>query len=76
MELRKKDTGKFMKNVTDTAKIAKFKYPQNENTIVLVFDQSSCHCVFAEDTLNPKVMNMSSTTNVGHSWGRNDTEDG
>ena len=44
--------------MTDAAKIAKFKYPQDKNTIVFVFDQSSCHRAFAENALNLKVMNV------------------
>lgn len=46
---------KFMKNV---AKIAKFKYPNDKNTAIFVFDQSSCHHAFADDALNAKAMNV------------------
>lgn len=49
---------RFMENVKDAAKIAKYKYPTDKHTIVFIFDQSSCHRAFAEDSLNAKVMNV------------------
>jgi hypothetical protein len=34
---------KFMANVKDAVKIAKFKYNTTKHTLVFIFDQSSCH---------------------------------
>ena len=49
---------RFINNVKDALKIAEFKYPARRNTLVFVFDQSSCHKAFAEDALNASRMNM------------------
>ena len=49
---------KFMTNIEVAARIAEFKYPSDKHTIVWLFDQSSCHRVFAENALNAKVMNV------------------
>ena len=49
---------RFMKNMEDAVKIAEFKYPPHRNTIVFIFDQSSCHKAYAEDALNASCMNM------------------
>ena len=49
---------KFMANVKNAMKIAKFKYPSQLHTVCWVFDQSSCHRAFAEDALNAKHMNV------------------
>lgn len=51
---------KFMANVKNAMKIAKFKYPAQLHTVCWVFDQSSCHRAFAEDALNAKRMNVHS----------------
>ena len=47
-----------MANVADAVAIAEFKYPLQKNTIVFIFDQSSCHKAYAEDTLNASRMNV------------------
>ena len=47
-----------MAQVERAVKIAKVKYPEDENTIVWVFNQSSNHTARAEDALNAKKMNM------------------
>ena len=47
-----------MKNVEDAVKIAEYKYPARKNTLVFIFDQSSCHKAFAEDALNATRMNL------------------
>ena len=49
---------KFMANVERAAKIAEFKYRSDKNTVVWLFDQSSCHKAYAEDALNAKRMNV------------------
>lgn len=49
---------KFLKNVKDAIKIAKFKYPEDKHTVVFVFDSSSCHRAYAPDALNSKTMNV------------------
>lgn len=49
---------RFINNVKDALKIAAFKYPARRNTLVFVFDQSSCHKAFAEDALNASRMNV------------------
>lgn len=49
---------RFMDNVKDVATIAMFKYPSDEHTVIFIFDQSSCHCAFAEDALNVNRMNV------------------
>ena len=45
---------RFMENVKNAIKIAKFKYPSESYTVVWIFDQSSCHKAFAEDFLNAR----------------------
>lgn len=49
---------KFMANVIDAAKIAKFKYQSDKHTVMFIFNQSSCHCAFGEDILNTRLMNV------------------
>ena len=49
---------KFMANVKDAAKIAKFKYRSDKHTVMFIFDQSSCHRAFSDDALNARVMNV------------------
>ena len=49
---------KFLTNVKDAIKIAKFKYPEDKHTVVFVFDSSSCHRAYAPDALNAKTMNV------------------
>ena len=48
----------FMANVADAVAIAEFKYPPQKNTIVFIFDQSSCHKAYTEDALNTSRMNV------------------
>ena len=45
---------RFMKQVENAAKIADFKYPKDDYTIVWLFDQSSCHRKFDEQALLAK----------------------
>ena len=40
-------------------KIAEFKYPATDNTIVFLFDQSSGHCAFANDAFIAHKMDVS-----------------
>ena len=49
---------KFMANIEGAARIAEFKYPSDKNTVVWLFDHSSCHRAFAEESLNSRVMNV------------------
>ena len=49
----------FMAQVKTAMSIAEFKYPKTHNTIVFLFDQSSGHCVYAEDALIAHKMNVS-----------------
>jgi len=49
---------RFMANIADAVAIAEFKYPPQKNTIVFIFDQSSCHKAYAEDALNASKMNV------------------
>ena len=47
-----------MNNIRDAVKIAEHVYTMDTHTIVWVFDQSSCHRAFADDTLNVRKMNV------------------
>ena len=47
-----------MDNVKDAASIADFLFCPENNTILWLFDQSSCHRAFAEDALNARRMNV------------------
>ena len=49
----------FIAQVKDAISIAEFKYPTTNNTIVLLFDQSSGHCAYASDALIAHKMNIS-----------------
>ena len=49
----------FISQVITAIKIAEFKYPATNNTIVFLFDQSSGHCAFADDALIAHKMNVS-----------------
>ena len=49
---------KFMANIEGAARIAEFKYPSDKNTVVWLFDHSSYHRAFAEESLNSRVMNV------------------
>ena len=42
----------FLNNVKDAMKIASLLYPSSTHTVVFIFDQSSNHCAFSEDSLN------------------------
>ena len=49
----------FVSQVETAIKIAEFKYPPSDNTIVFLFDQSSGHCAYADDALHAHKMNVS-----------------
>ena len=49
----------FIDQVKTAMRIAEFKYPITQNTLVFLFDQSSGHCAYAEDALNAHKMNLS-----------------
>lgn len=49
---------RFLANVKDAMKIAEYKYPPQKNTLVFIFDQSSCHRAYAENALNVTRMNV------------------
>ena len=49
---------KFLAQVQSAIAIAEFKYPKDSNTLVWLFDQSSCHCAYNDDALNVKRMNV------------------
>ena len=51
-------SSRFMANIKDAVAIAKFKYPPEKNTLVFIFDQSSCHKADAENALNITRMNV------------------
>ena len=38
----------FINNIYDALKVTGFKYPLRRNTLVFIFDQSSCHKTYAE----------------------------
>ena len=37
------NSNRFMANIKDAVATAEFKYPPEKNTLVFIFDQSSCH---------------------------------
>ena len=45
-------------NSKDAVAIAEFKYPPEKNTLIFIFDQSSCHKADAENALNITRMNV------------------
>ena len=49
----------FIAQVETAIKIAEFKYPPSDNTLVFLFDQSSGHCAFADNALLAHRMNVS-----------------
>lgn len=49
---------KFMSQIERAVKIAEHKYPSQANTLVWLFDQSSCHKAYASDALNTRSMNV------------------
>ena len=49
----------FIAQVEKAVKLAEFKYPPAENTLVFLFDQSSGHCAYADDALIAHKMNVS-----------------
>ena len=49
---------KFMNNIKNAVKIAEHIYTPATHTIIWLFDQSSCHKAFAEDSLNVRRMNV------------------
>ena len=49
----------FVSQVETAIKIAEFKYPPSDNTIVFLFDQSSGHTAYADDALHAHKMNVS-----------------
>ena len=48
----------FINQVKTAMRIAEFKYPRTQNTLVFFFDQSSGHCACAEDALIAHKMNL------------------
>ena len=38
---------RYLAQVTSAMAIAEFKYPKDLNTLVWLFDQSSCHCAYS-----------------------------
>jgi len=48
---------RFLAQVTSAMAITEFKYPEDLNTLVWLFDQSSCHCAH-KDALNVKRINV------------------
>ena len=49
---------KFLAQVKSAITNAEFKYPKESNTLVWLFDQSSCHCAYNDDAFNVKRMNV------------------
>ena len=49
---------KFLKQVERAEKIAKIKYPGDSHSLIWIFDQSSGHRAFKEDSLNVNRMNV------------------
>ena len=47
----------FMANVAHAVKIERVEISHGTNTLVFIFDQSSCHKVFVENALNINQMN-------------------
>ena len=47
-----------MDNVKDAVQVAEHVYPSSSHTIMWVFDQSSCHRVYADDAFNVRRMNV------------------
>lgn len=58
MDVGSRAYGRAASQVEDAAHIADFKYPSDNRTIVWLFDHSSSHRAFANDTLNAKNMNV------------------
>ena len=54
------NNARFLKQMEMALKIADIKYPSDKYSKVWVFDQSSGHCAFREDTLNVNRMNVGS----------------
>ena len=52
------NSDQFMANIKDAVSITEFKYPPEKNTLVFIFDQSSCHKAFTENALNASRMNV------------------
>ena len=51
---------KFLTQVKPALTIAEIKYPASSHSIVFLFDQSSGHTAYAEDSLNTNRMNVNS----------------
>jgi len=49
----------FIAQVDKAMKIAEFKYPSTDNTLLFLFDQSSGHCTYSDDALIAHKMNVS-----------------
>ena len=47
-----------MLQVDEAIEIAEMKYPRTRHTIIFIFDQSSCHCAYADDALVVTRMNV------------------
>lgn len=70
-----------MENMKDATKIVKFKYPSEKHIMVtFIFNHSSCHCAFSDDTLNAHVMNVrpggAQPAMQDTMWAEKGTEDG
>ena len=52
------NSNRFMANIKNAVAMAEFKYPPEKNTLVFIFDQSSCHKAYAENALNVTRMNV------------------
>ena len=52
------NSDRFMANIKDAVAIAEFKYPPEKNTLIFIFDQSSCHKAYAKNALNTTRMNV------------------
>lgn len=46
-----------MANIKNAVVIAEFRCPPEKNTLMFIFDQSSCHKAFADNALNASRMN-------------------
>lgn len=49
---------KVLANIKEATQTVKFKYPNDEHTIVWLFDYSSCNRVFTDNAFKAEVMNV------------------
>ena len=47
-----------MANIEDAVAKAEFKHPPEKNTLIFIFNQSSCHKAYADNALNINKMNV------------------